>query len=485
MGLNLDEVFRQTAARQPDHPALLGPGPDESLTYAALDEAIQRASERLAEAGVQAGAGLGLHCRSGAFAIVATYAAWRAGACVTPIPIELTRPEREQILRTIALDYVIAPRAAAAFLAPQQRGKEIELCPGIAVYPVARLRDCPAGLSAINSAFVRFTSGPTAAAKGVVLAHETIFERIQAANQVLRLGPSDRVVWLLSMAYHFAVSIVAYLSYGATIILLPNHFAESILTAGRRHGGTMIYGSPTHFDWLASAAAPNSLPTLRLAVSTTAPLNRATAENFQAQFGVAVSQALGIIEVGLPFINLAFAAEHPEAVGRVLPAYQARFEDVDLGDGLGEVLLRGPGCLDAYYDPWQPRSAIMPDGWFRTGDIATVDADGCVYLRGRLKEVINVLGMKFFPQEVEAVLGSHSAVASARVFAGADSALGEAPQAQVVLRPGVARPTESELIGHCEKQLALFKVPRRLDFVDTLPMTASGKVLHRPILSYS
>src|SRR5262245_10398143 len=94
MGLNLREVLRQTARRQPDRPALLGPGPGDVLTYAALDEAIRQAGARLAGAGVGPGACIGLFCRSGISYIVATYAAWQAGACVVPIPVELARPER-------------------------------------------------------------------------------------------------------------------------------------------------------------------------------------------------------------------------------------------------------------------------------------------------------------------------------------------------------------------------------------------------------
>src|SRR5205085_1206867 len=159
----------------------------------------------------------------------------------------------------------------------------------------------PPGFAAIDGAFIRFTSGTTAAAKGVVLSHETIYERICAANEVLRFGPGDRVVWLLSMAYHFAVSIVSYLSFGAAVVLLPT--------------------------------------------------------------------------------------------------YRLRLADVGLGRRLREVLLAGPGVFDAYYDPWRPRAAVMSDGWFHTGDVGAVDAAGCLLLRGRLKDVINVLGMKFFPRE--------------------------------------------------------------------------------------
>src|SRR5262249_58449015 len=126
-----------------------------------------------------------------------------------------------------------------------------------------------------------------------------------------------------------------------------------------------------------------------------------TARRFHGRFGLPIMQALGIIEVGLPFINIDFAGDRSEAVGRVLPAYELRLEETGLADGFREILLRGPGFLDAYYDPWQPRSAILREGWFHTGDVAEADADGCLHLRGRLKDVINILGMKFFPQEVE------------------------------------------------------------------------------------
>ncbi len=440
------------------------------------------------------GACVGLHARSGPSYIVATYAAWHRGACVVPVPVELADPEKATVLRTVALDYVISPVDTADFIAPHLHGPPVQLWPGTAVHPVTPLRSRPPGLASVNAAFVRFTSGTTAAAKGVVLSHETIHERIHAANEGLRLGPNDRVVWLLSMAYHFAVSIVSYLSFGAGIILSPNNFAGTILASARRHGGTVVYGSPAHYAWLAAAPAQAQAglpagahagvrpwPELRLPVSTTAAIDRATAEAFRARFGVAVVQALGIIEVGLPFLNLAHAEQRPEAVGQVLPAYELCLEDVGLGPAARAVLLRGPGLVDAYYDPWKPRSAILQGGWFRTGDVAEMGADGCLVLRGRLEEVINVLGMKFFPQEVEAVLAAHPAVECARAFARPDQCLGEVPHAQVVLRSGLTPPEEGELLAHCRKELAPFKVPESVEVVQALPRTASGKILHRPV----
>src|SRR5262249_7833707 len=157
---------------------------------------------------------------------------------------------------------------------------------------------------------------------------------------------------------------------------------------------------------------PATLPGVRLAVSTTTGLRRPTAETFHRRFGLPVTQALGIIEVGLPFINVDFAADRAEGVGRVLPAYRLRTDAGGLGPHMQEILLAGPGFLDAYYEPWRSREEIMPDGWFRTGDVGELDGDGCLFLRGRTKDLIDVLGMKFFPQEVEAVLLSHQGVAS-------------------------------------------------------------------------
>src|SRR5262249_57341623 len=137
-----------------------------------------------------------------------------------------------------------------------------------------------------------------------------------------------------------------------------------------------------------------------------------------------------------------------------LPAYRLRLEDVGLGPNSGEVLLGGPGFLDAYYRPWRTRAEVMPGGWFRTGDVGELDAEGCLFIRGRTKDVISVLGMKFFPQEVEAVLTAHPAVAAACVYARPDPRLGEVPCARVVPASGATRTSERELLEHCQHRLA-------------------------------
>jgi long-chain acyl-CoA synthetase len=481
MPVNLYDIFAETARRQPSRPAVLGPGAGDQLTYAQLDAAIAAVAERLERAGIGPGVCVGVHCPSGLAYIVSTYAVWRCGGCVLPLPMELRPTEKQEILQTIALRFVITERSRGGFLEPfrQGEGSETDVGHGLAAVPVGGRAHHPDPFHRINSAFIRFTSGTTGSAKGVVLSHQTILERITAANEVLQIGPADRVTWLLSMSYHFAVSIVGYLSLGAGIILLPNHFAPAILAASRRHGATLIYGSPQHYAWLAASDQAAPLPHLRLAISTTTALDEPTGARFRQRYGLPVTQALGIIEVGLPFINVDFP-ERTAAVGRLLPAYRLRLAEAGLGAHLGEVLLAGPGLLDAYYQPWQPRSAILADGWLHTGDIGELDADGCLYLRGRCKEIIDVRGMKFFPQEVEAVLAEHPHVASACVYARRDPRLGEVAQARVVLRRDVAPAAgAAELAAWCRQRVAEFKVPQGFEFVRELPRTASGKVLHQ------
>jgi long-chain acyl-CoA synthetase len=480
MTANVDQLLRQTVRRQPDHPAILGPR-SAALSYRKLDEAIEGASRWLSACGVRAGDCVGLHYPSGAGYIVYTYAIWRCGGCAVPIPTELTASEKSEICRCLALDHALSPQSSAGFAEEFRRG-EPRLGEngnaGDVLVPVQSPRQHPPGFRELNAAFIRFTSGTTGASKGVVLSHETIAERIAAANVALGLGPADRVLWVLSMSYHFTVSIVAYLTYGASVVLPANHFAAAIVAAANEHSATLLYASPLHYALLADFPQGAPLPRLRLAISTTAALDEPVGERFFQRYGRRISQALGIIEGGLPCVNN--SAERWGSVGRLLPPYRLKLDEAELEDGLREVLLGGPGFLDAYYHPWQTRSEIMPDGWFRTGDAGFVDRDGYLFLRGRTKDVISVMGMKFFPYEVEQALAAHPLVRAASVFARRDPRSGEQVHARVVVAGQTpAQELEQALRQHLRLRLATYKVPERIEFVAALPQTASGKVLRR------
>ena len=266
---------------------------------------------------------------------------------------------------------------------------------------------------ALNPAFIRFSSGTTGASKGVVLSHESLLERITAANGGLGLGAGDKVLWTLPMAHHFAVTIVLYLYHGVTTVLETSNRPDLLFEAARESGTHLLYGSPFHFAQLAQCKDAGRLPELRMAISTASALSGEVAEGFRERFELPVTQALGIIEVGLPILNKGRAEDLPEALGQPLPGYEVKVAED------GELLLKGPGMFDAYLVPWQRREEILRDGWFGTGDLAELLEDGTVVMKGRKKSVINVGGMKVFPEEIEAVLanGHPMPVARSRVSA--------------------------------------------------------------------
>ncbi|MFQ5964645.1 MAG: class I adenylate-forming enzyme family protein [Candidatus Scalinduaceae bacterium] len=478
--MNLMDTFCKTVEKQPNHLAIVGPGKDDFKSYYQLREKIEYVADRLKIEGIGPGSCVGLHFPSGLEYIILTYAIWRCGACVVPIPVELVPEEKHRICREICLNTVVSKTETVSAIEPFQNGKLTPIFEDAVVVSVKSFREHPSKFFSINPAFLRFTSGTTGTSKGIVLSHETVYDRIHAANDGLCIGPKDRIIWLLSMAYHFTVSIVSYLSFGATIVLCKNHLGATIIQTTVDSEGTIIYGSPVHYEFMAQDRSSLMMPSLRLAISTAVSLRTEVAETFYNRFKMPLTEAYGIIEVGLPCISLDNPKGKRSSVGRVLPAYEIRMEDVGLGNDLKAIKLRGKGFIDAYYDPWQKREEIMPDGWFATGDLGRLDERGYLYILGRSKDVINVGGMKFFPQEVEVVLESHPAVKEACVFPHHHKRLGEIPHSRVVLVQTVKNPpTVIELKDYCRQHLTGYKIPENIQFVNTLIRTASGKPIRR------
>ncbi len=422
---------------------------------------------------------IGVHYPSCLDYVPLALATLAAGGCFVPIPDELAEEEKRELLNRTALDAVLVIESGAAWVpADAQRLGELEVG-GQRVLILRVASTTPAfpteAFEALNPAFIRFSSGTTGKSKGVLLSHESLLQRITAANEGLQIGPGDRVLWVLPMAHHFAVSIVLYLYHGATTIIEETHLGEDLLRAGAEQKATIMYGSPVHYRQLVEAPDIAQWTTLRLAVATAAALDAATAQKFHARFGLDLVQGLGIIELGLPILNLTGAHDAPEALGLPLPAYQALLKG-ESDQELGEICLRGPGMFDAYLDPWMPRAEVVDaDGWFATGDLGKRDAAGRIYICGRKKTLINVGGMKVFPEEVEAVLDSHPKVQRSIVEARLHPLYGEVPVARYIPCPDGA-PTTMEIRTHCRTRLAGYKIPLIFTVVTELPLTASGKL---------
>lgn len=438
-----------------------------SVTYGELFEGAERIAVEIRDAAKSLGRHprIGLHCPNGLDYIILAMGILLADACLVPLAEELTAEEREEITRITALDYTIEghPAGNGHTLAGVE-GEE-------PAFPESNFQ-------ALNPAFVRFSSGTTGTSKGVVLSHETLLERISAANEGLKIGPKDCVLWMLPLAHHFAVSIVLYLYAGAVTVLESSSAREDILAAAETNEATVMYGAPFHYAMLSADPGGFRWPSLRLAVSTAAALSEATARAFRKRFDQPLVQGLGIIEVGLSILNLDDAEQHPTAIGRALPAYQVALLDIDgnpVPDGeTGEFHVRGPGLLDAYLVPWDPMP--LRDGYFASGDLVVRSLDGLLTLVGRSKSVINVAGMKVFPEEVEAILNLHPGVRASRVVGQDHPYTGQISVAEIIPEDPSSAPKPIDLQRHCRQHLSAYKVPLRFLAVDELPRTASGKI---------
>jgi long-chain acyl-CoA synthetase len=466
-GLTLAARIEAAARRVPERPALLWDG--GVLTHAALAARVAALAGHLAAAGRGPGDRIAVTLPNGWELVVALLAALRLGATVAPLDHFLRPDERAAILADLRPALVLEARDVAA---------GCEAAAPRAPAPPAEPR---------APALVLYTSGSTGRPKGAVISADALaFACRSWSEDILALTPDDRVLAALPLAhaYGLAGALLAPLAAGAATVLVERFAPEPVaglLAAGR---ATVFPGVATMFrrilDVPGFAPAPR-LPALRLALSGAAPCPWPLAQEWRARTGVRLARGYGMTELFRPISYLAGDGEdRPESIGRAVPGVTVRVvDDADrtLGPGeVGELLIRTPAALDGYLDAPDETAAVLRDGWFRTGDLACLSADGYVTIAGRRRERILRGGYSVFPQEVEAVLLAHGAVAEAAVVGVPDPELGEEVAAFVTLRPGAAAAAET-LIAHCRERLAGFKYPRRVTIVPSLPRNATGKVV--------
>ena len=470
------EILRDAAEKWPDNPAVYDD--DGMISFRELFNEAESLRVHLKKLGIKEGMGIGVMAANGRHFIIGIFAAVGTGAAVMPMSPQLKKAEIDDILQDAKLHAIIDDRPSIQPLdtiktvIPMQEGPFrfafTDVDKSIAFAPFVH-----------QPAFIRFTSGTTGKSKGVIVSHQSVLERIIGANKGLELGPTDTVIWVLPMAYHFIVSVILYVKFGAAIAIAKDFLAKNIIEITNQHKGTLLYASPVQIRLLANDAGTEQMPSLKKVISTSAAISLDVCKAFKERFKLDVSQAYGIIEIGIPILNYVKSAEHPEAVGYALPGYTVDILDENhdpLPDGsIGNLGIKGPGMFDAYLLPPTLRKDVLQNGYFLTADYATKAADGLIKIEGRSKSVINVSGLKVFPEEVEAVLEMIPEIKQARISSSPHPLLGQIIVGEIVLYEGKTIDVE-DVLTYCKKRLSAFKAPQRLTIVESLPMTGSGKM---------
>lgn len=464
---NIYKTIKHEAASRDGDKTALRDG-RHAIAYSDLFRRIDGVAASLAGQGVGELSRVALFCGDSIDYIIGCLAVLALQSLVIPVPPSSAEHEVDDLLAQIDADFLfydtaLCTRGGTRIAEPQLLEKNMLLCGFERGRPSREFAQ-------LNPAFVRFSSGTTGQSKGVLLSHEAIHERTDAADKGLRITEADTVLWVLSMSYHFVVSILLFLRRGATICLCYDDFPLALRELVSRGEGTFIYAAPFHYYTMAqsSAFAKESLQNIRMAISTAMKLQEDAAQAFASKFGFELTEAYGIIEVGLPFINRSPGEAHG-SVGQILPDYEMKLQDAD-GEGVGEIWIRGKGMFNAYVSPWQ---VIGRDEWFRTGDLGRMDDAGNLFICGRKKSLINFMGMKVFPEEVEDVLNAHPCVEESLVYGEPHPRYGQLPCAKVVRCGDV---DEDTLAAHCLRELSPHMIPKTIEFVDRLPRTPSGKL---------
>ncbi|WP_186441032.1 class I adenylate-forming enzyme family protein [Desulfamplus magnetovallimortis] len=449
----------------------------KSITYGELLEKVEELSLFLVnECGIEEHYRVALLCEDSIEYIITALALLDIGAVMLPASPSLSSREFDSLCQRMEVNCVICQRSRDIF------HKFVDLSEKLSIYNTGKklqplyndgkkLQPFCKEEEVIDPAFIRFSSGTTGMSKGVLLTHSAIIQRTDAADERLKITESDTIAWFLSMSYHFVVTILLFLRRGAHIVLCGDSFPKGAAEAFQRHPPSFLYASPFHYTLMTrnNDFSGELLSNVRMAISTAMALEKKVAVEFMEKFHIALVQAYGIIEVGLPFINHRTDDEYIASVGQILPAYQMKLEDKDL-DGRGRILLKGKGMFEGYVSPWQRR-----EEWFDTGDIGEIK-DGFLFICGRKKNLINFNGMKIFPEEVEQAMLQFEGIEEVKVYGETHRMYGQLPVAQYTVSGNVKEIDLGALKRFLKERLDIYKIPKEFVKTDIIEKTLSGKI---------
>ena len=514
--LNLAVMLEDSARSVPDRDAIVFG--DSRLTYRQVDAAASQVAGALRAAGIGRGDTVALTCPNVPFFPIVYYGILKAGATVVPLNVLCTAREITYYLKDSGAkayfcfigteELPMAQSGHEAFTQADDCEHFIVMHPDpSAAAPfddavtLSRFTEgqSPAfdsvATAETDTAVVLYTSGTTGSPKGAQLSHSNMVHNAFVVHRLF--GPAEHDVHLLALPlfHSFGQSVQMNAGFGAeaTLVLLPRFDPDAALTAFQKEGVTVFAGVPTMYWALLNHPGAEEkydlgaiASRLRRAVCGGSPLTMEVINGFEKRFDVTILEGYGLSESSpVATFNRTDRPRRPGSVGFPVWGTQAKVIRADGTtcdvDEPGEIALRGHHIMTGYLNRPEETAAVLDaDGWFRTGDIGQVDSDGYLHIVDRLKEMIIRNGLNVYPREVEEVLMTHPDVSLVAVVGVPHERYGEEIKAYVIRQPG-STVDEDGLVEWAREQMAAYKYPRIVEFRDSLPMTATGKILKREL----
>ncbi len=491
MTANLAAHLTRTAAEHGGRPALLLG--EAITTYAELDQASALVAGLLRARGVQPGDRVGIMLPNVPEFAVVYYGTLRAGAVVVPMNPLLKSREVGYYLGDSGAKLMFGWHGAAAEAHQGAAGAEvIEVDPASFAGLIGAAEPSPevADRAGDDTAVILYTSGTTGQPKGAELTHASLSTNTEVMKtDLVQLTPDDVIFGGLPLFHSFGqtCTLNTAVASGASLALLPRFDPAQALQIIAGHRATVFAGVPTMFSALLGVPdiASHDVSALRVCVSGGAAMPVEVLREFERVYGCKILEGYGLSETSpVASFNHPDAERKPGSIGTPIRGVQMRLVDDDGNDvppgEPGEIAIRGHNVMKGYWQRPAETAAAIPDGWFRTGDIATVDADGYFFIVDRKKDLIIRGGYNVYPREIEEVLYEHPQVAQAAVVGMPHPQLGEEVAAAVALKPG-STVTATELRDFVKGQVAAYKYPREVWLFDALPLGPTGKILKREI----
>lgn len=496
---HLGNAMAVAAAKFGDKDALVFE--DQHLTFNDLNDLVERMAAGLAALGTQKGDVVTLYSSNCWQWIVSYYAIARCGGIINPVNTMLTAVELDYVVQDCGVQVVIASDDKMAAITPLL-GKikaaisfGADVPDGITCFddvlkaanaPLPEIDIDPAACSTIC-----YTSGTTGHPKGAKQSHRAVILNGAMTAQMQMRGADDVILSALPCPHVYANAIMSSMTmFGAKLVLHKTFAPDAFLADIPAHEVTIIDGVPTMYMYMLNAATleTTDLSSLKRCYVGGQTMPVATMEAVEAKFGVPLIELWGMTEIaGLGSTHPLYGQNKHGSIGCAMPYCELRIADpIDATvtrpyHEVGELMVRGPITMMGYYgDEAKTAETLEPDGWLHTGDLASMDEDGCVWIVDRKKDMILTGGYNVYPAEIERVLASHPDVALSAVGRLADEMKGEIAKAYVVLKDGAAEDADA-MLAFCKEHLSAYKCPRAIQFVRDLPKTSTGKIMRREL----